>query len=85
VEIKISIHRFQCYLFTYMIYCVEEESEDTKGLIRICKSEKDRQHNGHAKKNKRTNKDLQNTTQITKDQARRTSLKPRMNSGFPKG
>ena len=34
--------------------------------IRICKS-KDRQHNGQKKKNKRTNNDLQNTTQKTKD------------------
>jgi peptidyl-tRNA hydrolase len=25
---------------------VQEEFEDTKGVIRICKSKKDRQHNG---------------------------------------
>jgi hypothetical protein len=36
-----------------------EEFEDTKGVIRIRKS-KNRQHNGQMKKNKRTNKDLQN-------------------------
>ena len=36
-----------------------EEIEDTKGVIRILKS-KNRQHNDQMKKNKRTNKDLQN-------------------------
>ena len=33
--------------------------EDTKGVIRSQKSKKDRQHNGQKKKDKRTNKDLQ--------------------------
>ena len=36
-------------------------------------------------KNKRTNNDLQNTTQITKDIATRTPLKPGVNSGAPEG
>jgi hypothetical protein len=36
-----------------------EEFEDTKGVIRIHKSKKNRQHNGK-KKYKRTNNDLQN-------------------------
>ena len=40
---------------------MEEEFEDTRGLIRIHKSKKDRQHNGQKKKYKRTNDDLQNT------------------------
>jgi len=31
-----------------------------KGVIRICKSKKDRKHNGQKKKDKRTNNDLQN-------------------------
>jgi len=44
-----------------------EEIEDTKGVIRICKSKKDRQHNGQKKKDKRTNNDLQNITHKTKD------------------
>jgi hypothetical protein len=34
---------------------MEEEFEDTKCVIRICKSKKDRQHNGQ----KKTNSDLQ--------------------------
>ena len=45
--------------------CKEKKTEDTKGVIRICKS-KDRQYNG--KKNPKNN-DLQNTTQKTNDQA----------------
>ena len=39
---------------------IQEEFEDTKGVIRICKSKKDRQHNGQQKKYKRTDNDLQN-------------------------
>jgi hypothetical protein len=34
-----------------------EELEDTKGVIRICISKKNRQHNGQKKKDKRTNSD----------------------------
>jgi len=37
---------------------LEEEFEDTKGVIRICNS-KERQHNGQKKKSKMTNNDLQ--------------------------
>jgi hypothetical protein len=37
--------------------------EDTKWVIRSCKSKKDRQCNDQKKKDKSTNKDLQNTTQ----------------------
>ena len=44
----------------------QEEFEDTNGIIRSRKS-KDRQHNGQKKEDKRTNNDLQNTTQKTKD------------------
>jgi len=40
----------------------QEEFEDTKGIIIIRKSKKDRQHNGRKKKDKRTNSDLQNIT-----------------------
>ena len=46
--------------------CIQEELEDTKGVIRIRKS-KDRQHNDQRKNDKRTNNYLQNTTQKTKD------------------
>jgi hypothetical protein len=37
-----------------------EEFEDTKGVIRIHKSKKNRQHNGQKKKDKMTNNDQQN-------------------------
>ena len=39
---------------------VPEKFEDTKGVIRIRKSKKDRQHNGQKKKDERTNNDLEN-------------------------
>ena len=47
-------------LFTYLYIPDEEEFEDTKGVMRIRKSKKNRQHNGQNKKYKRTNNDLQN-------------------------
>jgi len=37
-----------------------KKGEDTIGVIRICISKKNRQHNGQKKKYKRTNNDLQN-------------------------
>ena len=45
---------------THDLYYIQEKLEDTKGAIRIRKSKQDRQHNGQKKKNKRTNKDIQN-------------------------
>jgi hypothetical protein len=38
----------------------EEKFEDTKRVIRIRKSKKNRKHNGQKKKDNRTNNDLQN-------------------------
>jgi hypothetical protein len=38
----------------------EEEFEDTKGVIRIRKSKKNRQNNSQKKNYRRTNNDLQN-------------------------
>ena len=38
----------------------EEEFEDTKGIIRIRKSKKDRQHDGQKKTDKRTHNYLEN-------------------------
>ena len=43
----------------YVLNIVYEAFEDTKGVIRIRKSKKDRKHNGQKKKDKRTNNDLQ--------------------------
>ena len=46
-----------------------------KGVIRICKSKKDRQHYAQKKKDKRTNNELLNTTQKTTDRETRTPRK----------
>ena len=58
----------------------EEEFEDTKRVIRIHKSKKDRQLNGQTK---RTNNDLQNITQKGKDRAARTPIKAGDELGCP--
>jgi hypothetical protein len=47
-----------CYYF--IDRDVQEEFEDTKGVIRIRKSWKGRQHNDQKKKDKRTNNNLHN-------------------------
>jgi len=52
-----------------------QEFEDTKGVIRTRNSKKDRLCNGQKKIDKRTNNDLQNITQKTKDRVTRTPLK----------
>ena len=62
-----------------------EEFEDTKGVIRIRKSKKGRQHNGQKKKDKRTNNDLQNIAHKTKDRVTRTPLKTGVNSDATEG
>ena len=49
---------------------LKQELEDTKEVNRISTSKRDKQHSGiQKKKDKRTNNDLQNTTQKIKDQA----------------
>ena len=58
----------------YLGLIKQKEFEDTKGVIRIRKSN-DRQHNGQKKKGKRTNNDLQNNKHKTKDRSTRTPLK----------
>jgi hypothetical protein len=53
-----------------------KEFEDTKGVVRIRKSKKDRQHNGQMKKDKRTSNDLQTKhTHKSEDRVKRTLLK----------
>jgi hypothetical protein len=53
-----------------------DEFYDTNGIIRMCKSKKNRQHNGQKKKDKMTNNDLQiKSTHKTKDWVTRTPLK----------
>jgi uncharacterized protein (UPF0333 family) len=53
----------------------KKDVEDTKGVIKISKLKKDRQHNGQKKKDKRTNNNLQNITHKTKYRVTRTPLK----------
>ena len=38
----------------------KEEFENAKGVIRVCISKKNRQHNGQKKKYKKTNSDIEN-------------------------
>jgi hypothetical protein len=56
-----------------------QEFEDTKGVIGIRKSKKNRKHNGQKKRYKRTNNDLQNITHKTKDRVTPTPLKTSSN------
>ena len=53
---------------------MQEEFEDTKGVIIIRKSKKERQQNGK-KKYKRTNNDLQNIAHKTKDRVTPTKTR----------
>jgi hypothetical protein len=46
---------------------IQEEFEDTKGVIRIHISKKSKQHNDQKKKHKRTNNDLKKHTYKTKE------------------
>ena len=61
-----NYHKNSVWQETFSGSHVLEEFEDTKGVIRIRKSN-DRKHNGQKKKNKRTNNDLQNNTHKSKD------------------
>ena len=64
---------------------VEEESEDTKGVIRIHKSKTDRQRNGQKEMDKKTKNDLQNIAHKTKDRVTQTSLITGVKSGASEG
>jgi hypothetical protein len=68
----------------YFIY-LQEEFEDTKGVIRICKSKKDRRHNGQKKKGKRTNNDLQSMDIKLNIKQHKPYQKPGVNSGASGG
>jgi hypothetical protein len=69
-------------MFSIEDFTKYEEFEDTKGVIRIRKSEKNRQHNGQKKKYKQRST---KHTHETKDRVKRTPLKTRANSGAPEG
>jgi hypothetical protein len=61
---------------------LQEEFEDTKGVIRIHKYNV-RQHNGQKKRDKMTYNDLRNTTLKTIDRVTPTSLKIRVITKLP--
>jgi hypothetical protein len=63
----------------------KEEFNDTKGVIRISISKKNRQHNGQKKKVQKDKQRSTKHTHKTKDRVTRTPLKPRVNSGTPEG
>jgi len=58
-----------------------QELEDNKGVIRIHKLKKNRQHNGQKIKDNRTNNDLQNITHKTKIEQHEPHSKPGVNLG----
>ena len=53
------MYKMTCDSKINLLIINQEEFEDTKGLIRIRISKKNRQHNGQKKINKRTNNDQQ--------------------------
>ena len=54
---------------------MQEEFEDTKGVIKICILRKNRQHNGQKKKVQKDKQRSIKHTYITKDRVTRTPLK----------
>ena len=62
---------------------MEDNFKDTKVVIKNRKSMKDRQYNNQKKEIKRTNSDLQSTTQKINDRVTRIPLKPEVISCAP--
>jgi len=62
---------------------MEDNFKDTKVVIKNRKSMKDRQYNNQKKKVKRTNSNLQSTTQKSNDRVTRIPLKPEVISCAP--
>jgi len=61
VERQSRTFYFKIYhLIFLLVYVLSEEFEDSKGVIRIHISKKNRQYNGQMNKFKRTNNDVQN-------------------------
>jgi hypothetical protein len=75
----ISVHTADSKPTVFALISVHTADSDTKGVIKSCYSKKCRQYmyNSRKKKDKSTNYDLQNTTQKTKDQSTRTTIKNR--------
>ena len=60
ISVSIIQLYFVCMYIHFAHHQLDQEFEDTKRVIRIRKSKKERQRNGEKKRNKRTNNDLQN-------------------------
>jgi len=58
-----------------LVQSLQEEIEDTEGVIRIHKSKKDRQHNDQKKAEQKDKQRSTTTTHKTEDRATRTPLK----------
>ena len=69
---------FDRVVYVYFGFHIDKNKEFEEGLIIIHQSKNDQQ-----KKDKRTNNDLQNTIQKTKERVTRTPLKPWVNFGAP--
>ena len=66
----------------FILTNVQERFEDTKGIIRICKSKKDRQHNGR----KKGQRDKQRSTKHTHKTSRSSNTNPtNSDSDYPFG
>ena len=79
-ETHLCCSTFYSFVLRLCVYCEcfdIEVFEDTKEVIGIHKSKKNRKHNGQKKKNKGANNYLQSTTHKTKDRATRNPLKTR--------
>jgi len=87
VYININTHICFNYIFvdrTVIVYKIDKEDvEDTKGITRICKSKKDREHNGQKKTCKRTNNDVQHIAQKINIVQRELHLKPGLRKVIP--
>jgi hypothetical protein len=61
MHVNVKVHKLDvCGIDVFQFIPMQEEFEDTKGVIRIRILKKNRQHNGQKKKYKSTNNDLQN-------------------------
>ena len=71
-----SIFSFLFFFVPFIISDIIVYNSLRKGMIRCCKSKKGIQYNGQKKKDKKPNNSRQNNTQVNKDWASRTPLKP---------
>jgi len=76
---KMKIHTWLGIAKMDEYFVIRKKRLKITNIIKSHKSNQDRQYNGKKKKYKRTNNDLQNTTQKTKDWA--TRISPKKNPG----